>query len=64
MAPGRDELVPGRHKLQADASETPELLLNVAGGQGVHDAMERAAAVLLYVPDGHCKHCVAPGVSL
>ena len=43
----RDELVPGKHKLQTDASEAPELLLNVAGGQGVHDACETAAAVLL-----------------
>jgi hypothetical protein len=63
-APGRDEQVPGEHGTQVDASEAPELLLNVAGGQTVHDASDTAAAVVLYVPEGHREHCAAPGVSL
>jgi len=47
-----------------DASEAPELLLNVAGGQAVQNASDTAAAVVLYVPVGHREHCAAPGVSL
>jgi len=31
---------------QTDASEAPELLLKVAGGQGVQDVCEAAAAMV------------------
>jgi hypothetical protein len=63
-APSTDELVPAGHALQAVTSETPDMLLNVAGGHGVQDAIEAAATVSLYVPDGQFLHCLEPGVSL
>ena len=63
-APGTDELVPAGHALQADNSERPEMLLNVAGGHGVQDEMEVAVTVSLYVPNGQFVHCPEPGVSL
>jgi hypothetical protein len=56
--------VPAGHALQADTSETPDMLLNVAGGHGVQDVMEAAATVSLYVPDGQFLHSLEPGVSL
>lgn len=59
-----DEFVPGVQFLQVDESEAPVSLLNVAGGQGRHDAREGAASIAPYVPDGHSKHFVAPGLSV
>ena len=62
-APGLEELVPGGHFMQADASVAPVLLKNVAAGHGKQAADEFAASIELNVPDSHGTHCEDPGAS-
>jgi len=64
LAPVIDEFVPGGHLPQVDASEAPVWLLNVVGGQGMHEAKEGAVSISPYVPEGHSKHFAAPGLSV
>ena len=62
-APGLEELVPGGHFMQADASVAPVLLKTVAAGHGKQAADEFAASIELNVPYSHGTHCEDPGAS-